>query len=305
MSNLVAEPVFHPGAGHFVSKSVDQSLFGEPLFQHEHPRWTTPEEGEALLDRDGYLVIPRLFDEQACGTLLNRLVNEGGPDERYDVKGWCFNKNLDLELQTSTRFLWAIDRDPAIEQLDRLLGSDCKIMAGGLWSTGAGRRMPIHVDHRSIQLPEGMAWPEGAPIPCFLAVLIAALEDQDPAMGPTMVVPGSHRRRPRAGDRRQRPVALVLKRGDGLILRGDLCHGAAANTGPRRRNHFHSTWGSAYVESFMPPMKLERYWSPEVLGAVTPRQRRLLGGWTHPNGGREQVWRKGLGLDPATSDYPG
>jgi hypothetical protein len=296
MAVATETPAFHPGAGHFVSKRIDPEVIGPPIFVSEHPRWSTPEEGAALLHRDGYVVIPQQFDAQQSAKLLHRLVHDEGPDEKYEHKDWCFNKHIGLKLQESPEWLWAIDQEPGIELLDRLLGSDCKLMSAGLWSTGQGRAMGIHADHRAVELPPGVEWPAAAPIPCFVAVLIAALEDQVPEMGPTMVIPGSHRRAPRAGDPLATPRALLLKRGQGLILRGDLCHGAAANTGPRRRTHFHSTWCSAYIDPFVPPIRLEKYWSRSVIDAVTPRQRRILGGWGHPNGGRVGTWRRELGL---------
>jgi hypothetical protein len=296
MAVAAETPVFHPGAGHFVSKRIDQELIGPPEFVSDHPRWTTPDEGAALLHRDGYVVVPRLFDQAQTGRLLHRLVHDEGPDERYEHKNWCFNKHIGLKLQESTEWLWAIDQEPGIDLLDRLLGSDCKLMAAGLWSTGQGRARGIHADHRAVELPPGIEWPAAAPIPCFIAVLIAALEDQVPEMGPTMVIPGSHRRAPRAGDAPVSPRALLLRRGDGLILRGDICHGAAPNTGPRRRTHFHSTWCSTYIQSWTPPIREQRGYAAEVLAAVTPRQRRILGGWDHPNGGRIGIWRRELGL---------
>ena len=297
-------PAFHPGSGHWIAKTIDQSLFGEPRFQYEHPRWTTHDEGHQLLLRDGYLVIPELFTATEADQLLHRLVHDGEPDSAYDVKGWCFNKNLGLDYQEKPDWLWALDKEGGMEQLDRLLGSDCHLMHGGLWSTGPGRQMGIHVDHRAMHLPEGIELPAPLAMPCYLAVLIGALEDQTPEMGPTMVIPGSHRRVPSQDQAPMTPVALVLTKGDGLLIRGDLCHGATLNTGPRRRNHFHSTWANCYVESFLPPIKYDKYWDPCILKHGTPRQRRILGAWSHPNGGRQNIWAHEHGIDPKSLGLP-
>lgn len=300
-----ARPVFHPGVGQWVSKAVDQAWFTAPVMQREHPAWSTPDEGAALLARDGYLVIPELFSADESDRLLHRLVHEGGDDAQYDVKGWCFNKTIDLDYQRSSTWLWALDKERGIEQLDRLLGSDCRLMHGGLWATGPGRKMGLHIDHRAMHLPDGMELPSPLVMPCYLAVLIAALEDQTPEMGPTMVVPGSHRWNPCAARAPMTPVALLLRKGEGLLLRGDLCHGAAPNTGPRRRHHFHSTWGNAFIEPFLPPLRYASYWDPRIAAEATPRQRRILGGWGHPNGGRERIWADAHGIDPATLGLPG
>jgi len=302
MQTVLDTPIFHAGPGHFLSKAIDPSLLLPPVPQFEHPRYATPEEGEALLDRDGYLVIPGLFTGDESARLLHRLQHDGGPDSDYEVKNWCFNKSLGLDYQQHTEWLWALDKEPGIDQLDRLLGSDCRLMSASLWATGPGRAMGIHVDHQALLVPDGIAIPQTVQIPCFLAVLIGALEDQDPSMGPTMVVPGSHKRMPSADGPRQQPIGLVLKRGNGLLLRGDLCHGAMPNTGTRR-HHFHSTWGNVYVETSGPPMRYTHYWAPEVIAAVSPRQRRILGGWSHANGGREAVWRHEQGLPPSGAVY--
>src|SRR5215469_15855481 len=88
-TTTLAEPMFHNGLGHFRGKAVDQSWFAEPIPQHEHPRWSTPDEGEALLARDGYLVIPALYDADEVGRLHHYAVHGGKPDADYEVKGWC------------------------------------------------------------------------------------------------------------------------------------------------------------------------------------------------------------------------
>ncbi len=298
-------PVFRPGIGHWVSKSLDQSLFAPAIMQTEHPRWASMDDAAQLFQREGYVVIPKLFNDGESARLLDHLVHHGGPDSDYEVKGWCFNKSIDFELQKRPDWLWAIDKEPAIDLLDLLLGSDCKLMAAGLWSTGPGRAMGFHVDHRAFDFPAGLDLPESFVFPSNIAVLIAALEDQEPAMGPTTIVPGSHRYPPRRGGPLAQPRGLVMRKGDAVVVRTDICHGATANTGPRRRNHFHSTWCSAYIETFSPPMRWSKYWAPETIAAATVRQRRILGAWPGANGGREAIWRQEMGLEPgaATSGY--
>lgn len=308
-ASVAAAQVFHPGSGHFRSKRVDQSRLAPVVAQTEHPRWSTLDEAEALMWRDGYLVVPGLFSADQCARLLHRLVHDEGPDERYEVDGWCFNKHIGLGHHRDPSWLFAVDPEPGIDVLDRVLGSDCTLMGAGLWSTGPGRSMPYHIDHAAVAIPDGGELPPGLVVPAYIAVMIAALEDQDLSVGPTAVVPGSHRRPPRADGPPAQPVALILRRGDGLILRGDLCHGAAPNTGPRRRTHFHSTWANAFIAPFGLPMRnaalAPKQWPPELAAACSPRQRRVLGAWPHPNGGREAVWSRELGLPPVADGYDG
>lgn len=295
-----APPVFRPGRGQRFTKEVDQSWFGEPEPFGDHPRWSTAEEGEALLARDGYLVFPALYTKAETDRLMDIAIHGGEPDAAYEVKGWCFNKYLPVDYRHDASLLAVADKDPLLEQLDRLLGSDCRCHDVGLWVTGPGRKMPFHVDGRAIELaPDGVVPPE-IEVPCYGAVVIAALEDQELAMGPTVVVPGSHRRAPGP---RQAPIkarAMQLRRGDAFILRVDTCHASLANTGPRRRYHLHSNWG-AYPRPMGSPMTRRDLWDPAVIAAATPRQRRVHG--DEPAGanpeGREDRWRRLMGVTPS------
>jgi ectoine hydroxylase-related dioxygenase (phytanoyl-CoA dioxygenase family) len=298
---LAPAPEFRPGIGHWISKSLDQSLFAPAIMQTEHPQWHTMADAERLFIKDGYVVIPKLFNDQESSRLLDHLVTSGGPDSQYEVKNWCFNKSIDFEVQKRPDWLWAVDKEPAIDLLDLLLGSDCKVMGAGLWSTGPGRQMGLHVDHRAFHFPPELVLPENFVFPAYIAVLIAALEDQEPSMGPTAIVPGSHRNPPRPGGPLAQPRGLLMKKGDAVVVRTDVCHGATMNTGPRRRNHFHSTWCATYFDTFGPPLRHSKYWAPEVAAAATVRQRRILGGWPMANGGREAIWRSEMGLEPGTA----
>ncbi len=291
------EPAFHYGRGHWYTKAVDQSWFAEPEPFTDHPRWTTAEEGEALLARDGYLVIPQLFSQAEAERLYDLAVHGGKPDPEYEVKDWCFNKYLPIDYRHDASWLWVTDKDRALEQLDRLLGSDCNCHDAGLWVTGPGRKMGFHVDGRSIFLPPDSALPPEVIMPCHGAVFIAALDDQAMEQGPTCVVPGSHQRAPGPRQAPMRARALLMKRGDGLILRLDTCHGAAANVGPRRRYHLHCNWG-IFGRQMGAPMSRRDLWDPAVIAAATARQRRVHGDTVAEVDGREARWRKLMGLGP-------
>jgi len=277
MPDTAPASTFHHGPGQFRSKAVDQSWFAEPIVQTEHPRYRTPEEGAALLARDGYLVIPDLFSPDEVDRLYDYAVHGGEPDAAYEFKDWCFNKVLQIDYRDDPSWLWTADMEPAIEQLDRLLGSDCKLGNSSVWITGAGRKMEYHVDLRAVHLPPDAALPEGIVMPCLAAVLIASLIDEEVAHGPTMVIPGSHLRAPGPRSAPLQPRAVPLKRGQGLLLRTDVCHGAMPNVGPQRRYHFHANWGASNHVNQDCPMRFREKWNPAVISAATPRQRRILG----------------------------
>ena len=297
---LAAEPQFHLGRGTWDKKPVEQSWFLEPEPFTDHPRWSTAEEGEALMERDGYLVIPGLYSSAEVDRLYRYAVEGGEPDSAYEVKNWCFNKRVEVDYRNDPSWLWVTDKDRALEQLDRLMGSDCRCFDAGLWVTGPGRAMPYHVDLRAIDLPPDAAMPPGIPLPCVGAVFIAALDDQVMAQGPTVVVPGSHLRAPGPRQAPMRTRALLMRRGDGLVLRTDTCHAAGKNTGPRRRYHLHSNWGP-YGRGMGAGMNRPELWNPAVIAAATPRQRRVHGAEVESGYGalREERWRVLMGLGPS------
>ena len=110
------------------------------------------------------------------------------------------------------------------------------------------------------------------------------LDDLVPELGPTIVVPGSHRSGRAPNNETmwngKAPKAAMLKAGDACIFRFDLWHGAYSNTSKNgeRRHIMQLEYGHPMIATQYPPMEYSHYYNPEVIKQATPAQRQLLGG---------------------------
>ncbi|MNH23225.1 Phytanoyl-CoA dioxygenase (PhyH) [compost metagenome] len=108
------------------------------------------------------------------------------------------------------------------------------------------------------------------------------LDDIDAELCPTQVVPGSHRagRKPAPGEQQwqgQSARSILCRAGDALMFRSELWHGGSDNRSTdRTRSMLQVHYGRRMVAQKFSPY-LHWQFSPEVLAAATPRQRRLLG----------------------------
>ncbi|AIE83708.1 phytanoyl-CoA dioxygenase family protein [Fimbriimonas ginsengisoli] len=264
---------------------------GDTVYRGEIPNLPYPAEFhvEAAIEgmhRDGYCILPRVLDADGVRRLRDKIDGSGGPDEQYEVAKWCFNKHLPSDYMHDPEMLQYIDPPDMIAVLEGCMGQFFQVIGGTLWVTGQGRQMPLHVDFLPFPLPEDVTHDPRITIPIFFATAHYYLDDLTLDLGPTTIIPGSHRAgRPPTNETSYEgvvPHAVMLKAGDVCLFRSDLWHAAAMNTSERRRymvqvHYAHSTMGK-----WFPPIELEQYWSAEVLTAATPQQRRLLGQPRHP-----------------------
>ena len=107
----------------------------------------------------------------------------------------------------------------------------------------------LHADYGASRVAE--------PFPdyCLEATAMWAIDDFDIPAGPTVIVPGSFRRRRQVppGTTREGAVPLPLKQGAIAFWHGATWHGSMPRTAPGRRTSLHN----AYTRYFMRP--LERY----------------------------------------------
>jgi ectoine hydroxylase-related dioxygenase (phytanoyl-CoA dioxygenase family) len=261
------------------------------MYSGEIPNLPYPENfdlNEAIegMHRDGYCIFPKVLDEAGVAKFRAKIDGLGGPDSQYEVSNWCFNKQLSSDYMHDPEMLEYIDKPDVISVLEGIMGDYHQVVSGSLWVTGQGRGMGIHVDFLPFPLPEDVANDPRITIPIFMATAHYYLDDLTLDLGPTTIIPGSHRAaRPPKDETSYNgvvPHAVMLKAGDVCLFRSDLWHGAAMNTSTRRRymvqvHYAHSTMGK-----WFPSIAYESCYSKEVLEAVTPRQKRLLGNPRHP-----------------------
>jgi hypothetical protein len=273
--------------GHF-RKNEDQKCveYSGPLENLPYPEEFDLEAASEAMFSDGYAIIPGVLNRDEVAELKHRMDTSGGPDEQYDHTkiGWCFNKHLTVEYHKDPHFLRYIDRPGVVDLARAVLGADCRIHSGTMWVTGPGRRMGVHCDFLPVKLPPEYAADPRVRVPVHECVAQFYLNDLTADIGPTIVVPGSHR----AGHGPQgtcewkgiKPKAAMLKAGDVLLFRFDCWHGAYGNTSKtgQRRYIMQQAYSHRRVELGYPPMIYDHYWNPEVIRQANPTQRKLLGG---------------------------
>jgi hypothetical protein len=235
---------------------------------------------------DGYAIIPGVLNRDEVAELKQRMDTSGEPDEKYDQTkiGWCFNKHLSVDFHKDPHFLRYIDRPGVVDIAQAVLGANFHVHSGTMWITGPGRKMPIHADFLPVALPEEYASDPRVRIPIHECVAQFYLNDLTADIGPTIVVPGSHRSGRAPNNETDwngvKPKAAMLKAGDVLLFRFDCWHGAYSNTNKsgQRRYIMQLAYSHNRVALGYPPMTYDHYYNTEVIRQATPRQRQLMGG---------------------------
>ncbi len=230
--------------GHFTTKGMGDTIFHGPLENLPYP---TANDLESRIERmytDGYVWFPGVLDAGEVAELRARMDAMGGPDEEYEVKDWCFNKHIVSDFTQNPDHLDYIDRPGVIDVAQaihdsgnyRAGGSGCHVTGGSSWITGQGRTMGVHVDYQPVSLPEAVHNDPNVRIPIFTSTAHFYLNDMVAELGPTTLVPGSHRAgRPPVNEcswHGVMPQAAMVRAGDVVLFRGDLWHGAWKNTRP-------------------------------------------------------------------------
>jgi len=133
-------------------------------------------------------------------------------------------------------------------------------------------------------MPEEYASDSRMRIPIFKSTAHIYLNDMAPELGPTTLIPGSHKsgRSPNSEPTWNgvTPKAVMVKAGDVAIFRTEVWHGAWKNTAAQdvRRYMMQIFYGHHAMQSGIPPLGYESPWNPECIKAMTPRQRKAFGG---------------------------
>ena len=196
------------------------------------------------LERQGYAVLPKLFDAEESAPLRKdvlRVFSELPPDVRRDNAPPGMYDDFRYEmLNRSALCQDAISDQRILDVVEPLLGEDCHVIAntawrnlprdvykhgGGHWHIDAGPHVPR---------PPGVPWDERIPYPVFAVAAHIMLQDCPLRCGPTAVIPHSHRSGqappPPSDDdteltwESQKPVILTAEAGDVLLFVSDVWH---------------------------------------------------------------------------------
>ena len=277
------------GNGHFRYRARGQTIYEGEL--EGLPMPTGPvvvEDAIQAMNEDGYVIFPGVLNRQEVADLRAHFDAQGGPDEKYFVKDWCFNKQLGLDFPNDPKLLDYIDRPGIIDVIDAIHDVPDRrdrggiVTGGSIWITGKGRKMGVHVDFQPMTLPEAVYHDPEVRIPIISSTAHFYLNDMRTDLGPTTVIPGSHKagRYPedQATWQGTAPKGVLVKAGDVMLFRSDIWHGAWLNSSEERRYMMQIFYTSPFMARHFPPMRYDKYWSEAVIEKATPRQRRLLGG---------------------------
>jgi hypothetical protein len=267
--------------GHHEHKSFGDTIFRGKLENLPYP------DGPVDIDTAiqamytvGYVIFPGVLDAEEVAHMRALMDAMGGPDEKYYVKDWCYNKHIGSDFHTDASLLTYMDRPGIIEVAEAIHGAGCHVTGGTSWITGAGRQMGIHVDYQPISLPEDVIADPRVVLPIFSSTAHYYLNDLVPEFGPTILVPGSHRAgRPPDNEASWNgvdPQAAMVKAGDVVLFRGDLWHGAWMNSHEDRRYIMQVHYANGVMRKQYPPLRYESLYSAEVLERATERQKKLM-----------------------------
>ncbi len=233
---------------------------------------------QSLHDR-GYVLIPGVLDPLRIA-LLRCAIDDLQP-LHWDYQGLL--EHYKCVFNRDPLWLSFLDLPPLIELAEAVLGADCHVIGQTAWRSHPGYPgMGLHLDYLPMEMPDWIRAREDFSQPAQILTAQVYLCDIDDAVGPTWIVPGSHRagRPPRDGEDSwlgQGARAVLCQAGDALVFRSDVWHSGGANSsGGRDRDMLQVHYGRRMVAQKFSPYLTWRFFHDFGIEAP-PRQRRLLG----------------------------
>lgn len=243
------------------------------------------------LEQDSYVYIPDVLSRVEVESLKQRIdqikpnadSNDSLGDPGDPTKSGDGSIHIKNAFNHHTELLSCIDKLGVIEIAEGAMGKDCHLVGMSAWKSGPGRPdQNLHVDYRPIDLPEDLASDPRVRLPIFIATAHFYLNDITEELGPTRMIPGSHRagRRPRTNETDWNGInqqSVMVNAGDVVMFRSEIWHRGSANTGTDTRYLIQVHYANRWISSRMPPYLNKFQFDPSLLANATPRQLRLLG----------------------------
>jgi hypothetical protein len=269
--------------GHHLEKGGGKTTYTGPLESLPRPDSIDVDQAVRQMFSDGYAIFPNVLTRDEVAALRAYMDEQGGPDDsKWEFEKWCYNRHTGTDFCKEPSLLSFIDRPGIIEVVHAIMDPGAHVTGGSLWTTGKGRAMGIHIDYLPIRLPESVHEDPSITVPIFSGTAHFYLNDMTAELGPTTLIPGSHKAgRPPFDEctwHERAPQAAMVRAGDVLLFRGDLWHGAGMNSHETERRYMMQIhYGSALVGKSYPSMRFEELWDKSVLEQATPAQKKLLG----------------------------
>ena len=239
------------------------------------------------LENDGFAYLPGFISPQEVAKLraaMDRLEPIKASFDKHltPAEGIYLDKHINNAFNRDPLFLKYLDKPGLIELVEGVHGSDCHVIGMTAWITGPGRPdQMLHADWQPLELPEDIAANPRVKVPIFITTAHFYLDDIDEDLGPTKLVPGSHRAgRPPDGDTRWKGAdeqSILCNVGDVVIFRSEVWHRGSANKSPRTRYLLQVHYAKRMITQKFPPYLNRFQFDEAILARATPRQLRLLG----------------------------
>ena len=247
---------------------------------------TLAEQVEAM-ERDGYVYVPGFLNADEIAE-LRKMAHQLEPiAENFDInmspeKDGHLQKCINAAFNRDPLFLKYLDKPGMIELAEAVHGSDCHIVSMHTWLVGPGRPdQQLHADWQPYTLPADILADPRVRMPIFITTAHVYLDDMTEELGPTKLIPGSHRagREPKGETtwNGAKERSFLGKAGDCIFFRSEIWHRGSANRSDKIRHTFMVHYANRMITQKFPPY-LDFQYNPAVIAAATPRQRRLLGG---------------------------
>ncbi|AZN42876.1 phytanoyl-CoA dioxygenase family protein [Paenibacillus albus] len=238
--------------------------------------------------RDGFTLVRNALSEEEADELQRQhqqIFETTEPDG--------YGPNLRTKMfERGDAFLQLINKSPTVEFAEAVLGANCHMFSNNALYTTPGTGIDFwHVDEDLFfPIPEEAELDPRITMPCFMFSAMYYLTDVTEDMGPTQLVPGSHRsgRHPASPKETptyngQGPVSILARKGDVLYFNGQTWHRGAKNESDRVRQVQQVTYGRRWVSQRFYPF-INYVMPQEVIDRVegNPRLKRLMG--FHPRG---------------------
>ncbi|MWC29877.1 phytanoyl-CoA dioxygenase family protein [Paenibacillus sp. MMS18-CY102] len=232
------------------------------------------------LHRDGYVVFRNVLDKKQVADV------KAGIQHAFEGKG----DNVMLQgpmFEKGEIFEYLVDQPTVIDFIEEILGTDCQLSSMNGMRTVKNTGVSMwHVDEALFfPLPDGVEIDPSIQMPVYLVNALYYLDDITEELGPTQVVPGSHRAgkhlqfteeiEPYKG---QEPVSVLAKAGDCLIFNSQIWHRGAPNQSDNPRYVQQIIYRKKFIVPHMSHDNNAVYQVPEhIAQRANARRRRLMG----------------------------
>jgi len=239
------------------------------------------------VEQDGFAYFPGVVGSSVVGqlrTAFDRLTANPESFDHHDTpedRGFL-NKHINNAFNFDPVFLRCMDLPGVIDTAEDVLGDDCHVLAMTAWITGPGRPdQDLHCDWIPMTMPADVLADPRINVPAFIVTAHLYLNDMYEDLGPTKIVPGSHKsgRNP-DGDTHWGGIgekSILCKAGDVVMFRSDVWHRGSANKSVEDRYLIQVNYSQRVIAQRFPPYLNKFQFNPEIVSMASPRQIRLMG----------------------------